>query len=59
MTQTKSRQPIELTMIVFDKDDKQIREHKIDLRERNVKQWVFNALWWAAKNGYSVEFNKP
>ena len=48
---------LNVTILVFDKDDNCIREHKKNFKDKDHRRWLNTMLYWAISNGYSIEIN--
>jgi len=48
---------LDVTILVFDKDDNCIREHKKNFKDKDHRRWLNTMLYWAISNGYSIEIN--
>lgn len=52
----RKRKPHFIRILAFDiKQDKQVRDLKVDLSKDGKKDWLFDFMLWATCNGIAVE----
>jgi hypothetical protein len=51
------KKSLDVTILVFDKDDNCIREHKKNFKDKDHRRWLNTMLYWAISNEYSIEIN--
>jgi len=53
----RKKKSLDVTILVFDKNDNCIREHKKNFKDKDHRRWLNTMLYWAISNGYSIEIN--
>lgn len=45
-----------INIVVYDNNDREIRNFNTDMKGQGAKNWMFELVYWATMNGHTVEF---